>query len=156
MTGDTPEGWILEDDDCGEFAIAQEADVERMVAIHFALVHQQTGVIVEGIDFRRLLPVLRCDLCGEIAELPWWEHVADPPIREIDFDDDGRWLACDPCHELLVRRDALALVERAWTNAQETSPGMVRSPVGSELKRSLTIQMHAVVKYLDDGRREEL
>lgn len=154
MTGDTPDGWILEDDECGHFAIAQESDIERYVAIHFMLVHQRTGMIIEGIDFRRLPPVLRCDLCGAAAELPWWEHDSDPPIGEDD--EDGRWLLCDPCHELLVRRDALALVERAWAGAEETSLGMINSPAGDLLKQSLMDQVLEAMRSLNDGRRQDL
>lgn len=154
MTGDTPDGWILEDDECGHFAIARESDIERYVAIHFMLVHQRTGVIIEGVDFRRLPPVLRCDLCGAVAELPWWEHDADPPIEEDD--EYGRWLLCDPCHEHLVRRDALALVERTWTSAKEISPGMINSPAGNLLRQSLMDRMCEAVRSLDDGQRRYL
>jgi hypothetical protein len=155
VTGEKSEAWILTDDECGHFAVVEEPDIARHAAIHFALIHHRTGVIIEGVDFHRLPTGQRCDLCGTVMELPWWEHVADPPITEVD-DDNGLWVVCDPCHELLVHRDAPALVARVWANIEETSPGTARSPLAGLLKASLADRMRLTVDRLNEGRREEL
>lgn len=155
VTDDKSQAWILEDDECGHFAVADESEIERYVAIHFAVMHQRTDLIIEGIDFRRLAPVQRCDLCGTIVELPWWEHLADPPIAELD-DEYGVWLVCDPCHELLAHRNVDALAARIWATVEETSPGTARSPLAGLLKVSVADKMRLAMRRLDGGRRVEL
>lgn len=152
MEGDA---WILEDDECGQFAVASRSNLERLVAIHFALFHGRTGTIVEGVDFRRLPPSLRCELCGVVAEPPWWEHMADPPLASVG-DEDGHWLLCDPCHEFVVLRDVEGLVERMRVNMTACSPGVLRSPWGTPILDAMLQQTRVLLSRLDDGRREEL
>lgn len=148
--------WILEDDECGQFAVVEEDEVPRAVAVHFFFIHHRTGGdLIEGRDWRRLDPAPHCDLCGTIAELPWWEHIATPPLVEVD-DRDGRWLVCDPCHELVVHKDAEQLFHRAWTQSTQVSPWVTTGDLTTLLQQRLRRMMTLAIESFDAGRRETL
>lgn len=42
----------------------------------------------------------RCDLCGSLAERPWWVYTT-PQSREFPV-EDVEWLVCAACHELIA------------------------------------------------------
>ncbi len=100
---------------CGLLAVGPRDLVLRGVAIHFHVVHG-IGVLVEGEHYSMGVAPYRCDLCGGVAEPPWWTHVCDPPLEEAG-DLDGRWLVCDDCHALVEVHDLRRLLDRA-ANAQ--------------------------------------
>jgi hypothetical protein len=147
--------WILADDECGEFDVARTSEVTRAVATHFFNRHHRTGLLIQDRDFRIISPPPRCDLCGIAVEMPWWEHKCDPPLTEMD-DLDGLWLVCDTCHELVLRKAASEISERAWRNRRRASPGLVNAPYANEVKEAMHRQTVLILDRLDAGRREEL
>lgn len=156
MTGDSRErAWILADDDCGQFDLVADGEVERAVAKHFFFEHHRTGRLREGRDWRRIDPPPRCDLCGMVAERPWWEHIATPRLAEMD-DLDGVWLVCDACHALVVLKDLDGLLARSWEVAKVASPWIARRPHADLIKSRLRKQVRLVLERFDAGRREEV
>lgn len=150
--------YILEDDQCGQFGVGPAGeDLERQVALHFHYHHPHIRYIIHGVDYRKIESPMRCDLCGRPAELPWWDHTAAPHLHTHEvIDDDGHWLVCDPCHELVLAGDARGLTLRAWKAAREYSPGLTRGPGGLEMRAGLFEKMRLVVERFDPGLREEL
>lgn len=145
--------WILGDDECGQFALVPTSGIEQAVAKHFFFQHQRTGTLTEHRDFWIISPPPRCDLCGTVAEKPWWEHTCSPPLAEVD-DLDGAWLTCDACHALVLQGDADALTERVWEITKVTSPGLTNGPLANLMKARMRELQGEVLKRFDAGRRE--
>jgi hypothetical protein len=79
-----------------------------------------------GVTFRRhgRQAGMVCDLCG--ASDPRWLLLAPGPLTE-----DPQWLACSPCHQLVVARDHQGLAERAVRRHLEAlAPPLGASPDG--------------------------
>lgn len=99
------------------FTSSDRLECVQVMIVHMERQHPERGhVLTEGHDFM-LVPVpTRCDLCGVLAEKPWWEYHTRPGAAE-----DDRWLVCDACHAVVQRpRPLSALVQRTMRQQRET------------------------------------
>jgi hypothetical protein len=103
----------------GVIALGPVGLVRDMIQAHFVLEHHRV-IITEGRDFTIMPAPLRCDLCGAVADPPWWTHVVDPPLFN-QGDADGLWLVCDPCHAHVAAKDLSGLVAGAVASQQAQS-----------------------------------
>lgn len=113
---------------CGLLGVATNAQAAVLVATHFAQIHP--GIHAqEGREWVRYVAPLRCDICNDVVELPYWTHISTPPtIVGPVVDNDGSWLVCDPCHALFAARDLNAMIERNVEIATIQTPGLAAAP----------------------------
>lgn len=150
---------------CGLIGGTPSYDVTRKVAQHFHSAHNALGRenptdtqrIVENVDFTVSPAPNRCDMCNEVVELPWWTHIADPPMGVMAgtiVDQDGRWLLCDTCHGYAEGKDVDAAVARNMEISARQSPGAHSIPGLADQVRAETREMFALLfERLDPGRR---
>ena len=111
----------------GVLALGPRAAVVEAIAVHVAAgCGRSTGFTIAAAPYR-------CDLCGAVAEPPWWTHEVSPPLFDLG-DADGLWLVCDPCHDRVAAGDLAGLTRRAVTVQRAQSPdlpaGVIRAHVG--------------------------
>lgn len=112
----------------GDFGTAQGTTVEEIRQIQKALAALRRYPYQRGdikwlqvqIEYRESRPTVAgsdiCDFC--LGRKPVYVHEVFPfsiPLRArgfADYEDDGQWVACDPCHWLLERRDIEGLLAR--------------------------------------------
>jgi hypothetical protein len=73
-------------------------------------------------------------------------------------DEDGRWLLCDPCHDLWAHRTLGAWVRRAWTTQVQRAPWLTRGPatLRTDARAHLAGVLRQLLQRLDDGHRVTL
>lgn len=109
------------------------------VVEHFLSEHDGEAVIVEGQDFTIEDAPMRCDICGTVAEPPWWTYAAEP--RVIDPGDaDGLWLVCDPCDEIIQsgRNVTVRICTRAVREQRRQSPIIPRDMIFDAVSEHIT------------------
>lgn len=96
----------------------------KAVVTHMLSEHDGgSGLLVEARaadqdgDFQTGPAHWRCDLCGAIAEPPFWEYVtpsaqATPATPAMTFEDET-WLVCDACQPHVTTRNMVKLAGRA-------------------------------------------
>lgn len=151
---------------CGYLGVCPQSVIGSYIATHY---HQQHPTITQirwGRHYTAVETPLRCDVCLAVVELPYWTHTASPGatvastgggISEI-VDRDGLWLACDPCHEMIISRDLRGLVERNWGIAQTLSPKAARLPeqAQQQIKGALAQRLAESVTRMDHGQRNTI
>lgn len=145
---------------CGLIGSVPAYDVARRVAEHFATRHPALAHadIIEPRDFVKYEAPYRCDACNEIAERPYWTHVATPPLREFPpiIDNDGLWLVCDPCHRDYIGGDLAAMVARNLAATQRQSPVILTMEGMRERVQSiLEARFATLFERWDQGTRDE-
>ena len=131
-------------------------EVDEAVWAHWQRWHPATPTPVAGASYavRPAPPV--CDTCLIVIERPWWEHVSTPPTPALGYEDgDGRWLLCDPCHDLFTAGNLRGWVQRGWAVAVDLAPWMGREPAATraQMRLSLADTLHLLIERLDTGRR---
>jgi hypothetical protein len=81
------------------FASKSRTRLLQIVANHFLHHHSDRTALLEGMDFSVHSAPYRCDLCGAVAERPWWVYTT-PPHPDFEVEDET-WLVCDGCAELV-------------------------------------------------------
>lgn len=93
----------------------------KEVAMHFEDDH--SGVLLDDIaliearaanepgHFETHPAPYRCDLCGNVAEPPWWTYVTPPGPGFAA--EDPEWLVCDGCQPHVERRNLIRLLARS-------------------------------------------
>jgi hypothetical protein len=131
------------------------ADADQAAVEHFAQLHP--GLLpVAGEHYLLLDATPVCDACLALLEPPWWEHLSTPPTPAAGQEDrDGRWMLCDPCHDLWTRRALAGWVRRAWTTQAERAPWLAHgSPaLRTDARAHLAGVLRQLLERLDDGRR---
>lgn len=118
---------------CGVIALGPRRIVLDQATSHFITEHPAHRLVLEGPDFVIEVAPYRCDLCGAVAEPPWWTYVTVPALTQYG-DEDGRWLVCDRCHPLVELENINGLIERAVHEQRLQSPGLSRKQIRSEVK----------------------
>lgn len=125
----------------GIIAMGPRGLVLEQAAAHFAHDHQQQ-VVVEGEDFVLENAPYRCDICGTVAEPPWWTWTINPPLFEFG-DADGRWLVCSPCDPLLRAKDLKGLLIRAVREQRMQTPDLPREIIYQATRPRLELLVEA-------------
>lgn len=138
---------------CGEIVIitVSRATLLKYVIDHYETEHGMTGSMMLTEDrtgtgpghFRTYPAPHRCDLCGAIAEPPWWVYVTppDPPVYQVE---DPEWLVCDPCHPLVERLDIPGIVARSLEQRQ-----IQKFPVSPKDRKHITTSIRNFVAHFD-------
>ena len=105
---------------CGLIGAAPRATCVEAVTAHFLTKHPDETLIVQGQQFTMEVAPLRCDVCNVIAEPPYWTRKV--AIGNIMGDDDGLWLVCDPCEQLLLVEGYEGIWQRWVGNLLYESP----------------------------------
>lgn len=144
----------------GLIMIGPRTFVLRSMAGHFDIHHDGQNVVSEGIDFRLEVAPARCDLCGAVAEAPWWCHAANAAPNDLAtgtspsptvVDADGQWLVCDPCHVNLLERNLNKLVIKNIRELVLQSPSIDRAEIYHVAREQLKLVMALLT---DAGVRE--
>lgn len=158
LDGETYSAHLLVEDSCGLIGAGPEEVVPELLAGHFHKHHPDVSALIEGVHFTIREAPMRCDVCNDTVELPWWNHVSDPPTHtEFARDADGLWLLCDQCHGFFAADDT-----KGWLrHVVQVVKGQTTLWSGStEKEQDLRAWMWAILtelyENLDDGVREEL
>ncbi len=144
---------------CGLVAQSPAYAAHDAVMEHLRRRHRkEKGPFVQGEAFDLYESPFRCDTCNGVAELPWWQHISTPKTSlGPTVDNDGRWLVCDPCHELWVNRDLVGWVRRHWSVAVEQTPWMREDPLAAaEVRAGVAERYRLLFERFDQGVREEV
>jgi hypothetical protein len=131
-------------------AEADQAAVEHCARLHPGLVP------VAGEHYVLLDATPVCDTCLTLLEPPWWEHVSTPPTPAAgQADEDGRWLLCDPCHDLWAGRHLGGWVRHTWRTQVRRAPWLADGPDArrTDARAHLAGVLRHLLERLDDGRR---
>ena len=140
----------------GLIDLVPPVEVAQVVGEHFAQVHPDGGLPVEGEQYLVLPASPTCDTCLAVVELPWWDHVSIPAGGQVDH--DGLWLLCDACHDLWAGGALGAWVRYAWGRHLERAPWLAESSPDLRLdsRAELAGTLRALPERLDAGRRVTL
>lgn len=117
----------------GVIGLGPRSVLMQMVGTHFATEHDNHHVVVTGEDVFIENAPYRCDVCGAVAEPPWWTWTIEPPLFEYG-DADGRWLVCRPCDALMRSKEKKKLLVRAVREQVLQSPDMPRDLIYTSLE----------------------
>jgi hypothetical protein len=98
------------------------AETDQAAVEHYAQLHPGLAPVT-GEHYLLLDTPPVCDACLTLLEPPWWEHLPAPPTPATGQQDrDGRWLLCDPCHDLCAQRNLSGRVRHSWATQAERAP----------------------------------
>ncbi len=143
---------------CGDVGPSPFAQVGVYIAQHYARFHPGISVISWGEHYTAHMAPLRCDVCNDVVELPYWTHSCTPPIHDPKFaiiDHDGLWLLCDHCHGFLRSGQTAAWLKRMWQINVRQTPFLATIPLERKaaVRAVLVEKITLLDERLDDGER---